>query len=171
MRTISPRRAAELIEQGALLVDVREPSEYAQRRIAGSSNLPLSQLPGLLPQVAGKIVIFHCLGGKRTGMNAEKLAACTSCDAYLLEGGLQGWQQAGLPVQGGRRQPPELMRQVQIAAGSLVLLGAILGATLSPRFYLLSGFVGAGLIFAGITGFCGMARLLRLLPWNRPASA
>ncbi|MFT3761116.1 MAG: rhodanese family protein [Pseudoxanthomonas sp.] len=170
MRTITPQAAARLIEQGALLVDIRDPAEHAQRRIPGSCNLPLAQLPGLLPQVAGKAVIFHCLGGKRTEMNAARLAGCTACDAYLLEGGLQGWERAGLPVQGAAKQPLGLMRQVQIAAGLLVLVGAILGATVSPWFHLLSGFVGAGLLFAGLTGFCGMARLLLRMPWNRPAA-
>ena len=167
MQTITANEAQTLIDQGALLVDIREPAEYAQQRIAGSVNLPLSQLPGLLPQVAGKTVIFHCLSGKRTAMNAEKLAACTSCQAYLLDGGLQGWQAAGLPVQGQRKQPLELMRQVQIAVGLLVLIGAILGFAVSPWFYLLSAAVGAGLAFAGLTGFCGMALLLQRMPWNQ----
>ena len=66
-----------------------------------------------------------------------------------------------------RSQPIELQRQVQIAAGSLALLGVILGATVSPLFYALAGLVGAGLTFAGLTGTCGMARLLQLMPWNR----
>ena len=63
------------------------------------------------------------------------------------------------------------MRQVQIAAGSLVLAGVLLGAFVAPGFYALSGFVGAGLLFAGVSGFCGMARLLAVMPWNRRAQA
>lgn len=59
------------------------------------------------------------------------------------------------------------MRQVQIAAGALVLLGVILGYGVAPGFFLISGVVGAGLLFAGISGFCGMARLLMKMPWNR----
>ena len=170
MKTIAPHAAARLIEQGALLVDIREPSEHAQQRIAGSANLPLDQLPGLLPAVSGRPVIFHCLGGKRTAMNAGRLAGCVNCEAYLLEGGLEGWKQAGLPVQGAAKPAPQLMRQVQVAAGSLVLLGTILGAAVSPWFYLLAAFVGAGLVVAGLTGFCGMARLLMRMPWNRLAA-
>ena len=69
------------------------------------------------------------------------------------------------------RAPLDLMRQVQIAAGSLALAGAVLAATVSPWFILLSGFVGAGLVFAGLTGFCGMARLLKRMPWNRASLA
>lgn len=169
MNTITPQAAAQLIEQGALLVDIRNPDEHARERIAAATNLPLAQLPGLLPQVAGKPVIFHCLSGQRTAMNAQRLAACVNGECYVLEGGLRGWRNAGLPVQCAARQPLEIMRQVQLATGSLVLLGVALGMLVSPWFYVLSGFVGAGLMFAGATGFCGMARLLMRMPWNRAA--
>ena len=99
--------------------------------------------------------------------HAARLAAAAQCEAYILEGGLEAWRRAGLPVKTDSAQPLELMRQVQIAAGSAVVLGVALGALISPWFYLLPGFVGAGLIFAGATGFCGLARLLQTMPWNR----
>ena len=105
----------------------------------------------------------------RTRQNAEllKQSAQACNEVYLLEGGLNAWQRAGLPVEAKPGQPMEMMRQVQIAAGSLVLLGFLLGSLVSPGFYLLCAFVGAGLVFAGLTGFCGMARLLAHMPWNR----
>src|SRR5690606_8331281 len=112
-------------------------------------------------------VIFHCRSGQRTAMSAQALAGCVSCQAYVLEGGLDGWKRAGLPVLRDTSQPLELQRQVQIAAGSLVVLGTALGARGSPWFLLLPGFVGSGLVFAGVSGFCGMARLLKRMPWNR----
>jgi rhodanese-related sulfurtransferase len=84
-----------------------------------------------------------------------------------LEGGIDGWKAAGLSVVEDKSQPLPLMRQVQIAAGSLILLGVILGYAISSAFFLISGFVGAGLILAGVTGFCGMARLLDRMPWNQ----
>lgn len=84
----------------------------------------------------------------------------------LLEGGIDGWKAAGLPVTEDKSQPLPLMRQVQIAAGGLTLLGVILGYTVHGGFFLISGFVGAGLMLAGMTGFCGMARLLEKMPWN-----
>ena len=84
-----------------------------------------------------------------------------------LEGGIPAWQQAGLPVQKLKNAPLPLMRQVQITAGSLVLLGLILGTWVAPGWIALSWFVGAGLVFAGVSGFCGMARLLAVMPWNR----
>lgn len=85
----------------------------------------------------------------------------------MLEGGIEARKEAGLPVARDSNQPIEIMRQVQIAAGSLVLIGVVLGALLHPAFYGLAGFVGAGLLFAGLSGWCGMAKLLALMPWNR----
>ena len=90
--------------------------------------------------------------------------------AYLLDGGMEAWKQAGLPVVRDHSQPLELQRQVHIAAGSLIILGALLGATVSPWFYGLCALVGAGLVFAGVSGFCGMAVLLAKMPWNQKAS-
>lgn len=72
-----------------------------------------------------------------------------------------------MPIVEDKSQPLPLMRQVQIAAGALILLGVVLGYAVNSGFFLLSGFVGAGLTFAGLTGFCGMARLLAVMPWNR----
>jgi rhodanese-related sulfurtransferase len=100
---------------------------------------------------------------------AESLAECASCDVYVLDGGMDAWKRSGLPTVIDASQPMELSRQVHIAAGLLVLLGVILGTVVSPWFYILSGFVGAGLVFAGLSGFCGMARLLMKAPWNRRA--
>jgi rhodanese-related sulfurtransferase len=112
-------------------------------------------------------LIFQCKSGARTGANAAKLAAVAGCDAYILEGGIDAWKRANLPVEIDRKQPLEIMRQVQITAGLLVLAGVALGALVSPAFYVLAGFVGAGLTLSGVTGSCAMASLLRRMPWNR----
>jgi rhodanese-related sulfurtransferase len=106
----------------------------------------------------------------RTTANAAQLAGAAQCDAYLLEGGIEAWRKAGLPVAKDRRAPLEIMRQVQITAGMLVLAGVVLGFAVAPGFFGISAFVGAGLTFAGMTGWCGMARLLALMPWNRAAT-
>src|SRR3546814_7217221 len=90
---------------------------------------------------------------------------------YLIEGGIYAWRRAGLEVAADRRQPLEMMRQVQLAAGGLALLGVALGFLVGPGFFALSAFVGAGLMLAGGTGWCGMARLLRHMPWNRRMAA
>jgi len=170
LRTITPVQAETLLREGdAMLVDVREADEHARTRIPGAHNLPLSQLEEAeLAVQAGQTVLFHCRSGARTQGHAARLAAkAGACEAYVVEGGLDAWRGAGLPVAEDRRQPIELMRQVQIIAGSMALLGAVLGFTVSPWFHALSAAVGAGLVFAGVSGFCGMATLLRRMPWNR----
>ena len=171
LRTISVEEAKRLIDRGALIVDIRERDEYAREHIPQAVSRPLSTLAaGALETAQASQIIFHCKSGARTKSNAARLASAVRCEAFILEGGLEAWKRAGLPVQVDRGQPLELMRQVQIAAGSLVVLGIALGALVSPWFYALSGFVGGGLIFAGATGFCGLARLLQVMPWNRRMS-
>jgi len=174
LKTITPEAAARLLhEGGATLVDVREPDEHARERIPGAQNLPLSKLEEAeLALHDGKPVLFHCRSGARTQGNATRLTAKAGLvEAYVVEGGLEAWKRAGLPVAEDRRQPLELMRQVQIAAGSMVVLGVVLGVLVAPAFYVLSAFVGAGLIFAGVTGTCSLAAVLRMMPWNRAATA
>jgi rhodanese-related sulfurtransferase len=173
LKSIPPHEAARLVREGAVLVDIREADEHARERIAGARHHALSKIDADSPARPGDdVLIFHCRSGMRTKANAEKLsAAAQDCEVYVLDGGLDAWKKAGLPVALDRRQPIEIMRQVQIGAGSLVLIGVLLGALVDPFFYALSGFVGAGLLFAGVTGFCGMANLLALMPWNRRVSA
>jgi rhodanese-related sulfurtransferase len=169
LKTITPEAAAALLHEGATLVDVREPDEHARARIPGARNLPLSRLADAeLGAPPGRPVLFHCRSGARTEAHAAQLAEkAGGCEAYAVAGGLDAWRRAGLPIAENRRQPLELMRQVQITAGSMVLLGVLLGALVAPGFYALAGVVGAGLMFAGATGTCGLARVLRLMPWNR----
>ena len=172
MQTISPEKAAALLKQGAVLIDIREADEHAREKIPGAAHKPLSRIDAAdFGDVAGKVAIFHCRSGARTQGNAGKLATAASCEAYVLEGGIDAWKKAGLPVTLDRKQPIDLMRQVQIATGGLVLLGAVLGFLVAPGFYALSAFVGAGLLFAGLSGFCGMARILAVMPWNKRATA
>jgi len=168
IQRVNPHQAHQMIEGGAVLLDIREPDEHARERIPQARNVPLARLAQAPLQIDGAhAVIFHCKGGARTSGHAISLAAATACDAYILEGGLDAWKGAGLPVVTDRKQPLEIMRQVQITAGGLVLLGVVLGATIQPLFYGLAAFVGAGLMFAGISGTCAMATLLRRMPWNR----
>jgi rhodanese-related sulfurtransferase len=166
--TVSPVEAKRLIDAGAILIDIRAADEHARERIPNARNHPLGELTKL--DGSAVPVVFHCRAGSRTGANAVKLAAATSCEAYILDGGIEAWKRTGLPVVRDRSQPIEIMRQVQIAAGSLVLLGVLLGYLVQPAFYLISLFVGGGLLFAGLTGWCGMAKLLALMPWNRAMS-
>lgn len=169
---LKPEYVEERVRQGhALLIDIREDDEFARRHVPGALSRPLSRFDAVaLPEMAGTDVIFTCRSGMRTSANAERLAAPVGGTAYVLEGGLDAWARAGLPVEANRKAPLEMMRQVQIVAGSLVLVGMLLGWLVSPYFFGLAAFVGAGLTFAGISGFCGMAKLLAVLPWNRPVA-
>ncbi|KQV54752.1 rhodanese family protein [Caulobacter sp. Root342] len=170
---LKPEDVAKRLAEGrAVLIDIREPDEFARRRAKGALSRPLSTLDakGLsLPDA--REVIFTCRSGMRTSANGERLVAACGHSAHVLEGGLDAWDGAGLPVELDRKAPLEMMRQVHIVAGSLVLVGVVLGLTVSPWFLGVAGFAGAGLTFSGISGFCGMARLLALAPWNRSAAA
>lgn len=171
--SITPQDAARRIAEGAILFDIRETDERARSYVPGSRHAPLSKISaGVVPDGV-PAVIFHCRSGQRTQANAARLSAIVASDTpvYLLAGGLDGWSAAGLPLRADQRQPIELMRQVQIAAGLLILLGAALGAFVTSAFYGLSAFVGAGLLVAGVTGWCGMARVLAAMPWNRHGTA
>ena len=172
-KTLDPKTAARQIAAGeATLIDIREADEHAREHIAGALSLPLSAIDrGALHLEAGRTAVFHCKSGMRTKANCSRLFAHVEGEAYVLEGGLEGWKQAGLETVKDERAPLELQRQVQIAAGGLILLGLVLGLLLGPAWFGLSGFVGAGLMFAGISGWCGMAKLLAVMPWNRTAPA
>lgn len=173
LRPIAAETARRWTESGeAALIDVREPAEHARERIPGAWLLPLSRFADdALPESRDRVVVFHCKSGGRTKANADRLATLGCREAYYLEGGLDAWKRAGFPVAEDRSAPIELQRQVMIAAGGLVLLGLALGVLVTPWFAGLAAFVGAGLVFAGATGRCGMARLLMAMPWNRRAGA
>ncbi|WP_033373749.1 rhodanese family protein [Sandarakinorhabdus sp. AAP62] len=171
LKSLSPSEAATLVDAGhALLVDVREAGEFAGRHIPGALSLPLS-LPDSGPLACGmdSSLIFTCQTGRRTSSNAGRLLArVPGGRAFVLEGGVDAWARAGLPIAGSEAtQAIPIMRQVQIAAGLLVLTGVLLSIFVAPPWIALAGFVGAGLSFAGLTGWCGMAQLLGMMPWNR----
>jgi rhodanese-related sulfurtransferase len=169
LHPLTPPQVRERLNAGrAILVDIREADEYARSHIIGAQSQPLSTWEKAHLSVNPDAdVIFTCRSGMRTAGACDRLAARVSGDAFVLEGGLDAWAKAGLPVATNADAPMEIMRQVQIAAGSLVLIGVVLGFLVSPIWFGLSGFVGAGLTFAGISRFCGMARVLMLAPWNR----
>lgn len=164
---ISPQQADKLVqEQQAVLIDVREPEEYRSLRIPSALLQPLSVL-ALLPddQDKDKPAIYFCRSGRRTGAHLETLDQRGHASTYIIDGGILAWQQAGLPV-GHAEIPPSIMRQVHIVAGSLVLLSVLLGRAI-PAFHLLAGLVGAGLLYSGLSGQCGMAAVLQRMPWNK----
>ncbi|NQV09668.1 MAG: rhodanese-like domain-containing protein [Cyanobacteria bacterium] len=167
MTSRTPHQLADQLRSDPIsVVDVREPVEFSSGSIPGSRNIPLSRL-GRTSLPEGPLVLV-CQSGNRSAKGLAELLQRVHPDRLSdLSGGIDAWQQAGLPIHKRRGAPLPLMRQVQIAAGGLVLLGVILSQTLAPTWIWLAGFVGAGLVFAGVSGFCGMARLLAAMPWNR----
>ena len=170
LATLSPADTRAAIDAGARLIDIRGADEHARERIPGATNVPLDRIGDLQPD--GRPIVFHCRSGMRTAANERQLAAAAAgSPAYILGGGIDAWRQAGQPTVADRSQPLEIIRQVHITAGTLVLIGVLSGLFVAPGFFGLSAFVGAGLLFAGVTGWCGMANLLRIMPWNRRAVA
>jgi rhodanese-related sulfurtransferase len=169
LHKLPPQQVSERIGAGrAVLVDIRESDEFARSHVKGALSRPLSTWEKAHLSIDPDTdVIFTCRSGMRTVGACNRLAARVSGDAFVMDGGLDAWIKTGLPVETNADAPLEIMRQVQIAAGSLVLMGVLLGFIVAPAWFGLAAFVGAGLTFAGVSGFCGMARLLMLAPWNR----
>jgi len=167
---VTPEMLAKwLAEDSAVLVDVREDFEHKAEHIEGSESAPMSTFDAnaVRARHGDERVVFHCRTGGRSRDAAGRYCAGGE-SAYHLAGGIEGWKKAGQPVvraPGAPRIP--VMRQVQIVAGSLVVIGVALGVLVSSWFLALSAFVGCGLVFAGISGWCGMARMLAAMPWNR----
>lgn len=168
---LSPEDTRQLLADGrGVLVDIRESDEFARSHIPGAISQPLSGWEAAHLSIEPDCeVVFTCRSGMRTAGACDRLAARVAGQAYVLQGGIDAWNKSGLPMAVDGSAPLETMRQVQIATGLLVLLGVVLGLAVAPGWLFLSAFVGAGLVFAGMTGFCGMARLLMFAPWNRRA--
>jgi glyoxylase-like metal-dependent hydrolase (beta-lactamase superfamily II) len=165
--TITPPELQALRQPGPgpLLVDVRSPIEFESERIEGALNVPLDTLEARLdeiPESADLVVV--CRTGVRATIAAESLAR-SGRRARVLDGGVQAWRRARLPLREGRKRLP-VDRQVQLIAGVMVLTGVGLGVLVNPWFLGLAAFFGAGLTFAGATGTCGLALMLMKLPWN-----
>lgn len=169
MKNINPHDLKQKLDnQHVILVDVREPAEYRAEHIPNSYLVPLNEVSISKLPVKNKAVVFLCRTGRRSGNVCEKfMLHHPEIDAYSLNGGINAWKESGFDVVTSSSKFIPLERQIQLAAGSLVLAGVIGGAFFNPACYLLSGFVGCGLIFAGLTGWCGMGRLLSKMPWNK----
>ena len=173
MKTIAPAELQNHLAADAnvALLDVRTPTEFTAVHVPQARNVPLDTLDPHALLAAGAFkasqpVYFLCHSGGRATKAAERFAAAGFQDAVVVEGGTSGWEKAGLPVTRGKAFIG-IERQVRIAAGSLVVLGVVLSYLVHPYFIGLSAFVGVGLVFAGITDWCGMGLLLARAPWNQ----
>ena len=175
-KIISLAQVRELMDRGKAMtiIDVRTPAEFERVHVKGAQLKPLDGLDARSVaqccEDPADAVYVICQSGGRAAKACEKLEAAGFENVYSIEGGTSAWERAGLPVERGNCRVISLERQVRIAAGLLVLIGLALAWTIHPYFLALTAFIGAGLIFAGITDFCGMAILLSKLPWNRRGS-
>ncbi|TDU81556.1 rhodanese-related sulfurtransferase [Prosthecobacter fusiformis] len=166
---ITPAELKQLITEGRChLVDVREPVEHAEEHISAARLIPLGELEKRASELPkDKSLVIHCKSGKRGTKAQEKLKQLGFDQVQNLEGGIEAWKAAGLPVASADKKVFPLMQQVQLTIGTGVLTGAALSLTVHPYWVFLSAFFGAGLMLAGSTGWCGLAILLSKMPWNR----
>jgi rhodanese-related sulfurtransferase len=157
-----------------IILDVRTPAEFARVHAVGARSMPFDQLDPVavaaLRREPQELIYVICQSGGRSAKACELLRDA-GLKVISIEGGTAAWEKAGLPVERGGGKVISLERQVRIGAGSLVLAGTVLGWTVHPGFLVIPALVGAGLVFAGVTDYCGMGLLLGKLPWNREKSA
>jgi rhodanese-related sulfurtransferase len=175
--TISPKSLMDLCNRGEpiRLIDVRTPAEFGEVHVDFARNVPLDRLdPKALAAEPGSRsgpIYFVCRSGSRSKTACERMIAAGITDVVSVDGGTTACDAAGLPVVRGRKAM-SLERQVRIVAGTMVVTGAILAAFGPDQTWRnigagLAAFVGAGLVFAGITDTCGMAIMLGRMPWNQ----
>ncbi|HEY1985827.1 MAG TPA: rhodanese-like domain-containing protein [Terracidiphilus sp.] len=172
LKTVSPQSLAALLGTGSghELLDVRTPPEYSTAHVPGARLIPLNEFKTetvLARHKPGTPVFVLCQSGARAQKAISQLERDGCDDCVLVDGGTQAWIDAGLPVHRGPRTVLPLMRQVQIVVGSLSAAGAVLALAVNSWFATLPLFFGCGLLFAGISGHCGMALMLAKMPWNR----
>lgn len=152
------------------LIDVRSATEYATGHIPGAINIPLEQVESRIGDLAkNRPVVLTCQSGQRAKIAAGLLASAGS-GVLLLEGSTSGWSSSGHPLIGSVPARWSLERQVRLIAGLLVVLALLLSVTVGHAWMLLAGFVGLGLMFAGLTNICGMGILLAKMPWNKASN-
>jgi rhodanese-related sulfurtransferase len=174
--SVTPRELHDRLAGSAVaeLLDVRTPGEFAAVHVPGAKLIPLDELDAAAFcrefGAAGKPVYVLCQSGGRARKAIEKFQRAGFDGCVLVEGGTQAWIDAGLPVTRGESKVLPLMRQVQIAVGAISAAGAALALTVNPKFAFIPLLTGCGLLFAGLTGTCGMALLLAKMPWNKTSA-
>ena len=171
--SIQPLELQRLLATGApaQLLDVRTPGEFATAHVPGAKLIPLDDLkPDAFRRERGaeEITVYVlCQSGGRARKAIEKLERAGVQGCVLVEGGTQAWIDAGLPTERTKSSALPLMRQVQITVGFVSAVGAALALAVNPLFAIIPLVMGGGLLFAGLTGICGLALLLAKMPWNR----
>ncbi|NVJ99130.1 MAG: rhodanese-like domain-containing protein [Alphaproteobacteria bacterium] len=173
LKTISATEFRDLhaAKSAAVIIDVRTGAEFEACHVEGAKLYPLQELAptAILDASAGseEPLYILCKAGGRAKKAAEQIVPHTDRDVIVVEGGTDACVACGVPFGGQGGEVMSIERQVRVVAGSLVVVGVALGTLVAPGFYLLSGFVGAGLVFAGLTDTCAMGMALARMPWNR----
>ena len=157
--------------QDLVVIDVRSAAEFQSLHIRGSYNVPLSLLSEHTDELAtrlGSRVVLVCQSGARAEQARQRLAASGMGAAYVLTGGVPGFEAAGGDVVKGKARW-DLERQVRLVAGSLVVLGLAGGKFVSPKIRMLAGAIGTGLTFSAATNTCAMGQVISAMPWNKAA--
>lgn len=158
----------------SIIIDVRENDEFKAEHIEKSISVPLSNFatiaPGILENLKDNKITLMCQSGMRAQMAKSAIHELGFSEKFALEifeGGLNNWKDQSLPLVKTQAARLSLMRQVQLIAGLIIIFFGAMTYLANINFVFGALFVGCGLTLAGATGFCGMAKLLALAPWNR----
>lgn len=173
MKHISVQAFKEVVEAeknnpSVDFINVCTPIEYKEKHIPGVRSVPFDELANRIGEFSNKQTVYvHCRAGRRSQQAVEKLVALgVTAEMVNVEGGLSAWDEAGFVTTSQAVRMP-LMQQTMLSAGSLILVSFALSMTVHPAFIYLAGFIGLGLTFAGLTGWCGMSYALAKMPWNK----
>ena len=170
MKSIDVNTLKAWIDDGEIvLIDVREPFEHESNNIPQAQLIPLNSLEKCdINVLSGKKIVVHCKSGNRSSKACQKLSQIAPhLEVYNLQGGIEAWQQANFTTNHSGKEVIAIDRQVQITIGTIILISSILAYLISPLFLLVTSFIGAGLLYAGIIGSCKMTTVLAKMPWNR----
>jgi len=172
MKSITNQELKKIIkdpkQKNYILVDVRTKPEYKQVNIQESINIPLQEIEKHKKELQQyKTVYIHCQSGGRSQKACENLKDLKGVEVINVTGGILDWQAQNYPTNKSQKKVYSIIQQVHIIAGGLGLLGSILSIIYSTKWIFLPAFIGTGLLFAGLTGWCGMAIVLQKMPWNK----
>lgn len=169
MKIITPKELKKRLDNDeVLLIDVREPAEHRSECIEEACLIPLAELSLEKIPSKSRTIVIHCKSGKRSAAACEKLLQQDpNLDVYSLDGGIVAWQESGFSIKRTNTNILPLDRQTHLVVGLATIVGVLLGKYICPAFYIIPGITGLGLTFSGLTGWCGMSKILAKMPWNK----
>jgi rhodanese-related sulfurtransferase len=168
MNTITPKELSEKMEsEDVVLLDVRSAVEFRGEHAKGSRNVPVDKIKDAAQELKEKGVVYVSCGGGNRSRRACNILESEGVNVVDVAGGLSEWKKQGLATESTGKVVISVMRQFLIIAGTLILLGVVLGWYVNPYWYLMPFAVGVGQVFAGSTGICFMTSMIEKLPWNK----